>query len=691
MGDASAVAVLRAIVDERPGGEHRPQQEALVEAVETALADREHLLVQAGTGTGKSLGYLIPAVLSGKRIVVSTATKQLGEQLVLADLPMLATLLPKIADRDLTYAIIKGRSNYACQAKVDELRPAELPPLLEVEEPPEALALFEVERPPPPPTPVLLTAAAKTVLDDLLDWAQATTTGDRSEAPQSVTDLMWREVSTDTAGCPGAHVCSFGATCFTEKARREAKNAQIVVTNHALVAQDLGNPTAILGDWDAVVFDEAHELVDVLSEAWASVIAPMALHATVGIAGRRLSRDDESDTGHLVVEQLQADLDTLSGRLSALDPGLLVRLPDDVKAALTDVAHGLTDLSTRLDETPPTGEDKNRHDAAARNAELVRTARGAAAALLSDDGQRVRWLRRGRRENGPGELVSAPLWVGPELVRRLGERTLVATSATLTVAGRFEPVAQSLGLLSPRPVADADEPAEPRRWTGLDVGTPFDYDKQAILYVPDPKRFPAPIGRDRTEHTAAVLEELTQLVRAAGGRTLALFTTTAGATQAAEHLRRTIDTPVLAQGDAPVGQLVQRFAEDEPTTLCGTMGLWHGVDVPGASLSCLVLDKLPFAPMDDPLMAARRSATDDAGRDGFTEVFVANATVKITQGVGRLIRTSTDRGVVAVLDTRVRTKGYGRLVLQSLPPMRLMSDLDLVTGALRRLTGTAPS
>ncbi|NAZ87861.1 helicase C-terminal domain-containing protein, partial [Kineococcus indalonis] len=231
-------------------------------------------------------------------------------------------------------------------------------------------------------------------------------------------------------------------------------------------------------------------------------------------------------------------------------------------------------------------------------------------------------------------------------------------------------------------------PAEPRGVDVLDVGTPFDHERQAILYVP-PAGFPAPAGPERTAHTAAVLRELTALVRAAGGRTLALFTTTRAARDAAAHLRAAVTTPVLVQGEAPTARLVQEFAAVEESTLCATMGMWQGVNVPGPSLSCVVMDKVPFAPLDDPLLSARREAADAAGRDGFTEVHVAAAAVALAQGAGRLVRTSTDRGVVAVLDPRLRTKAYGPLLLASLPEgMRRFSDLEVVTGALTRLVAT---
>jgi ATP-dependent DNA helicase DinG len=689
--ERNAVAALRALVDSRSGGEHRPQQEALAAAVERALDAGEHALLQAGTGTGKSLGYLIPAAMSGKRVVIATATKQLGEQLMQTDLPTVARLLPTVTGRSFSYRIVKGRHNYLCKARVAEVEHLGEQEAARDEPPEESLSLFELASPAPAAAARAFAPVASGVMGRLLDWAQTTVTGDRSEAPAGVTERVWQAVSIDAVGCPGAAGCPFGVPCFTERARRDARSAQIVVTSHALVAQDLRSPSPILGEWDTVVFDEAHQLEEILGGSWAAVVRPAAMRAAVAVAARRLPKGADGERDLILATGLVAEVDALAEQLERLPAGTVADLPEALRQLLDGIAVRLAALRSQVDDAARSAGDEDAAAGLTGAGQAIGDARAAVVAVRADDPTRARWIERDRREGGAGELRSAPLFVGPELVRLLGSRTLVATSATLAVAGDFTPLARTLGLTAATPPEKPGGPERPpRTWTGVDVGTPFDYERQAILYVPDPTTFPAPVGRERTEHTAAVLEELAILVRAAGGRTLALFTTAAAATHAAEHLRRTVHTPVLAQGDAPVGQLVQAFAADESTTLCGTMGLWHGVDVPGSSLSCLVLDKLPFAPMDDPLMAARRRAADLAGHDGFTEVYVANAAVKITQGVGRLIRTSTDRGVVAILDTRLRTKGYGSVILRSLPPMRVFTDRDLVVAALARLAAGQP-
>jgi ATP-dependent DNA helicase DinG len=674
VGDAAtkAVSALRTLIEGRPGGEHRPQQEALAASVADALETGKDLLVQAGTGTGKSLGYLVPVALSGKRVVVSTATKQLGDQLARSDLPTVEHLLPRGAGPEPSYAIVKGRRSYLCRARISELKPAPAAAERTPEPVADELALFDAPFAPPPPSrhptdPV--GRASATPLDRLIAWAEQSTTGDRTDAPAGTTEVVWREVSVDSSGCPGAHRCAFGPTCFSEAARRAARTADIVITNHALVAQDLRSSTPIFGDWDALVLDEGHEVEGVLTEAWAAQVRPAALHAAVALAARRFAQTPEGLPPP--ADGLLGDLDALTVEMQQLRPGELQTLPAVLRALLEAIAAKLLSLGTEL-ESAARGLVDDESTSARGSVQLLRESRDAIATLLSDDSSRARWLERARADTGPGELRSAPLWVGPDLRRLRGERTLIATSATLTVGGSFAPFARALGLSG-------------EDWTGLDVGTPFDYRRQAALYIPNPARFPAPVGRDRAEHTAAVLVELTSLVRAAGGRTLALFTTTNAARQAAEHLRHAVTTPVLCQGEAPVGQLIARFGKDDATTLCATMGLWHGVDVPGPSLTCLVLDKIPFAPLDAPVAAARRRSADEAGRDGFAEVYVADAAVKITQGVGRLIRTTTDRGVVAVLDPRLLTKGYGRTILGSLPSLHRTSDLEAVLAMISRI------
>jgi len=306
-------------------------------------------------------------------------------------------------------------------------------------------------------------------------------------------------------------------------------------------------------------------------------------------------------------------------------------------------------------------------------------------AVRTKDREVVRWSDAGRDGN-PGVIRSAPLQVGARFRELVGHRALVATSATACVAGDFEPTAAALGLTGP-PILDSDGDPLIETWTGVDVGSPFDYRSQAILYVP--RHLPEPVGKERADHTAAVLTELTELVLAAGGRTLALFTTTAAARNAAVHLRPKIRQTVLMHGELPAAALAQEFAEDETSVLCVTMGMWHGLNVVGPACTLVVIDKIPFMPMDDPLAAARRAQVDSEGRSGFREVFVNQAALMLTQGAGRLIRARDDRGVVAILDPRLHTKSYGSLMLRSLPPMWRTTDPELVRDALARLDAQA--
>ena len=672
-----AIDFLRLIVEQRAGGEVRPQQETMVNAVEQAITNREHLIVQAGTGTGKSLGYLIPAITTnGSRVVISTATKQLGEQLVQTDLPTLAALLPKIGGKTFTYALIKGRNNYVCVNKIQEMN------VLESQEPDQGItdALFDIEtqrKSAKAPTKSDITA-----LNKLLKWADETETGDRSEAPV-VSDLVWDEVSTNSAGCPGRSTCNFGNECFTEKAREKAREANVVVANHALVAQDLRAPSPMLGDYDILITDETHELESYLSSAWGHEVTPNGMKRNIALAARKLPRGDTAtDASNRAVKVID-DLDALTDMLMEIEPGLLPVLPENINGLLIEINSKLAFIATTFDiaaerstGTPASAEHKSA-------AGKIREVHDAVAAVLTSGEGSVRWLEAGR-DKRTASLKVAPLWIGPTLMTHLGSKTLIATSATITVGGSFDPMIATLALNEKIRVDGEEELREPRAYNAVDVGTPFDYAKQAMLYIPDSK-FPAPIGADRQAHTDAVLDEVTLLVKAAGGRTLALFTTTAGAKRAAEHLRRNVKTPILAQGEAPPGQLLKQFEDIETSTLCATMGFWHGVNIPGPSLSVVTIDKLPFAPMNDPLASARRDAVDKAGGNGFTEVYVNGATIMLAQGVGRLIRNATDKGVVAILDTRLTSKSYSQMMLRSLPPMRVFRDREVVIGALERI------
>ncbi|SDQ04330.1 ATP-dependent DNA helicase [Quadrisphaera sp. DSM 44207] len=674
---ADAVALLHRLVAARPDGQVRPEQERMVRAVEEALRRSRHLLVQAGTGTGKTLGYLVPAVAAGGRVVVSTATKQLGERIVGEDLPLLADLLSATGGPQLSYALLKGRQNYLCR-----LRVAEIAELERAEEAAPA-ALFDV----PAPAASRPSGQDAAGLARLLEWARRTSTGDRSEAP-AATERAWAQVSTDAAGCVGAAVCPFARECFAERARAAARSADVVVTNHAQVAQDLRSPAPLLGSYDVLVLDEAHEVEASLSTAWGSAVEPAALARAAALAARRLPRGQRGAAGREAARAAGADLEALARALGDVEPGLLPALPAPVADLLGAAARRLGALASALEAEAPAPGGAARAAVERRGAAASAAAAAAAlGAVLAVGCDGVRWLETG--PDGSPVLRVAPLEVGPLLVQALGERTLVATSATLSVAGSFDPVVQRLGLAAPLTGEDG-EPRPPRGVDAVDVGSPFDHDRQAMLYVP-PAHFPAPAGAERGRHGEAVLDELAALVAAAGGRTLALFTSRRAAVEAAARLRSRVGTPVLVQGEAPASALVRAFAEDEASTLCATMGFWHGVDVPGPSLSCVVMDKIPFPPVDHPLMAARRTAADRAGRDGFAEVYVASASTMLAQGAGRLVRTAADRGVVAVLDPRLRTKAYGATVRATLPPMRQFSDRSVVEAALARLTGASSS
>lgn len=687
-GAVDALSLLKAHVAEN-GGEHRPQQEQMVEAVEQSLHVRRHLLVQAGTGTGKSLAYLFPLAVSGQRAVIATATNQLSEQLLRHDLPQVSRTLAAQSGESLSFALLKGRNNYACLAKVSEMRQLDAQAAAIGDGAGED-ALFEMDSPSSSPgSRSGLARQAKLdsrALAGLLDWVESTQTGDRSEAP-AVPDRVWGQVSTSSADCPGASACPFGEQCFTERARATARSSRIVVTNHALLAQDIRaahsatregtSLNSVFGQHSGLVVDEAHDFPDAITSALSVEVDPRSVSKFLSRAAKFVSPDSSSAIG-----KARQDLEAFTDVLRHVPPGPLA---DD--AMPQEPADLMAALALRL-----VGIHAVLADEAKAATRLERPKRAAGILVLADQAQElarmfglarsvpqgwVRWVENDRRDGTP-VLRIAPIEVGESLGEALAGRTIIATSATLTLGSDFGPLSRRLGLTAG---GDCET---------LDVGSPFDYPSQGMLYVPG-SGFPEPVGRERTEHTAAVLDELVALVNAAGGRTLALFTTTAGAQRAAERLRREFPgINVLAHGDAPADVLVRRFSEDETSVLCATMGLWQGVSVEGGSCSLVVIDKVAFPPVDDVLTVARRSSVDAQGRDGFTEVIVAQAAMSLAQGVGRLIRTRTDRGVAAILDPRLRSKGYGRTLLGSLPDFRPYSDRAVVVAALERLTGGLP-
>lgn len=682
---ARALCVLDAVIAARSGAEDRPAQHQMTELVARAAASREPLVVQAGTGIGKSLAYLCGAVGAGARFVVSTATKQLSDQLVESDVPVVAKVSRPITGRPLVAVALKGRANYLCLAKVDELRAldAQAPPAVSEE----ALDLG-IEVPAPlldPIKPTKPTSADLRDLNELLRWAQNPGTGDRSLAP-AAPDRVWWQVSMDSAGCPGARACAFGEECLSEAARVAAREADLVVVNHALLAADLVSPSPLFDDRDLIVVDEVHELEGYLSSAWGHEISAGAVERIVGGAARRVPASRPQANG--VAQAILADSAALASALLEVDSEIVeTKLPASIDGPLASLRQHCAELAAELDaQLKELGPNAGVDGAPLQSArgQLVELAESCEA-LRTVDPAVVRWSSSGR-DGGPGLLEAAPLEVGRKFRELIGNRGLVATSATAAVAGDFAPIATVLGLDQASAIDQLDDEGPLIvDWQAEDVGTPFDYRSQAILYVP--RDIPEPIGKDRTEHTAAVLTELTELVLAAGGRTLALFTTTAAARNAGEYLAKRLPMTVLTHGELPAAALAEEFAEDETSVLCATMGMWAGLDVPGAACTLVVIDKIPFAPMNDPLSYARRANADKAGRNGFREVFVNQASLLLTQGAGRLIRTSTDRGVVAILDPRLHSKGYGSIMLRSLPPMWRTDDPDMVRQSLRRLAG----
>ena len=668
--DLPGVAELLEAAVTAVGGARREGQDTMADAVRKALTTGEHLAVQAGTGTGKSLAYLVPAIrhaiAKDTTVVISTATIALQRQLVDRDLPRVAKALKPLLGRAPSFAILKGRRNYLCLNKLHG--PDDVDPEDELFDP------FQV-------------SAMGRAVKRIHDWADDTQTGDRDELVPGVPDSTWRQVSVSARECIGVSKCPVGEECFAERAKHEAGRADIVVTNHALLAIDAMEGRQVLPEHDVVVIDEAHELVDrVTGVATAELSA-----GTVTIAARRLGK---------LVDQAVADRLAEAGEgigaiFDDLPNSRWEAMPQPAAGALTALANAAADAKSSLGSERREDPDAaaGRKIALAGLEEIADTATRLLGAFSEPDPAKRRdvvWLG----EQGPDSsrhkvLHVAPLWVGGLLRERLfGRSTVVLTSATLTLGGTFDALARQWGLPPEEKVAAAKAEKDPvpdpdaPRWSGIDVGSPFVHAKSGILYVA--KRLPPP-GRDGLPQ--AYLEEIAGLVEAAGGRTLGLFSSMRAAKQATEALRGKLSTPLLCQGDDSTMLLVKRFAEDEPTTLFGTLSLWQGVDVPGPSLSCVIIDRIPFPRPDDPLVAARQKATDSRGGNGFLTVSATHAALLLAQGAGRLLRGMDDRGVVAILDPRLATARYGGFLRASLPPFWPTDDREVVHAALRRLRG----
>ncbi|TCC16290.1 MULTISPECIES: ATP-dependent DNA helicase [Kribbella] len=646
-------------------GQTRPGQVEMAQAVDTAMHDGSHLLVQAGTGTGKSLGYLVPALLHAiedRRVVVSTATLALQSQLVDRDVPALLDATEKLLPRRPVYAIQKGRNNYACLHRIREGAPDDDGMLVDV--PPSG----EVGR----------------QVVELRDWAEQQLAdgeaGDRDHAP-SHQYQAWQQVAISARECLGAQKCPYGEECFAEKAKEHARKADIVITNHALLSIDAFENRTVLPEHDVVIVDEAHELPARVTGAAGDELSPQMVERAAK-RGRRFVDDDKADDLIDASDALRAALDgTREGRIEPSNAPVL-----EAAALVRDAARGMySDLNKKSDDKDDDPDGAKRQSKGAVK-EIFDVAERVAALSDAD----VVWMTD--RDRYGRELRIAPLTVAGllrELVLR--DRTAVLTSATLTLGGDFDAIARQVGLRPADKLADDDEMPElddaeekgPLPWRGLDVGSPFEYEKQAILYVA--KHLPAPhrdgLGKKQ-------FEEIIDLITAAGGRTLGLFSSRRAAEAATAAVREATDLKVLCQGDAQLGELAREFVEDPETSLFGTLSLWQGIDVPGSTCNLVIIDRIPFPRPDEPLMAARQRAVDEAGGNGFMSVAATHAGLLLAQGTGRLIRRSSDRGVVAILDPRIVTQRYGAFLRASLPPMWPTADREKVLGALKRLQTT---
>ena len=616
-------------------GESRAGQRTLTEAVADAIRGGHHLVAEAPTGSGKSLAYLAPAVASGLKVVVATSTIALQSQLVSKDLPA----LQRSIDLPFTFALLKGRSNYLCLAK---LRAAGAPD-----------ALFE--------QPVSLGFTEH--LERLRKFAKTSETGDRTEVDDDITNPSWAAVSCTSVECPGKADCADGADCFAELARERAQGAQILVVNHALYCAHLASEGKVLPDHDVVIIDEAHSFAENATNAFAGEIPTDALNRLAGMLGRA---GVEKSLADRVADAGKALGDAIEKRQGAID----MSRDTELATMLASAAERLAQANGKLDKSD---------DYAKRTAQLALGRLEVLRRLAAPEANDVVWvdtIGRTRR------LRVAPVEPGEIIGRRMLEfQPVIAVSATLGGQPPFSSIALQLGF---------HPSSEPGAWRGRDddgrlmsdagrgyvpLQTPssFDWKEQGILYVG--KDLPDP-GRARTEWLEAAGERLCALVNAAGGRALVLCTSHANVAHFAEVLRSRTTHEVLAQGDADSGRLTRSFLEDETSVLVGTRSFWGGIDAAGVACVLVAIDKIPFPVPDDPLHAARRARAVDRDLDPFFTVDIPAAALVLAQGAGRLIRRRSDRGVVAVFDSRLAKRQYKTQLLAAMPPLRRSIDLE---------------
>ena len=644
------------------GGQPREGQIEMAEAVANALSDRHHLLVQAGTGTGKSLAYLVPALVHGKKVLVATATLALQRQLVERDLPRLKGALEKELGRELTFAVYKGVGNYLCLQKMNS-----------AEADPDGEVLLEIGT---------LEKDAKR----LRAWAETPgVSGDRDDAPD-VDRRVWYANSVSGRECIGKDDCAYGSQCFAVNAKAKAQTADVVVTNHTLLAIEIVDSHPILPERDAVILDEAHEFMDRTTQAVTEELTAARVERAAKMAKKHLP-GKASDAFAKAADNFAEALNDFAADVRN-DPTKAGRLPE-LPAQLEAPIRKVKETSSAVVALINADSDVIDPDSMAERARVkgaTNEVQQTATKMLKPSGHQVMWF-----EPTYSTLYLAPLSVSQVLrANLLTDTPVIATSATLSVGKSFDSIAKSIGFVVG---GSEDEDSEDEFEAGeidpanvqmLDVGSPFDFAKQGALYLP--KHIPEP-GRDGPSKEA--LTELAELIDAAGGRTLALFSSWRGVEMADEYLRKVLaelEIPIITQkrGDS-VGTLVERFAKDPKSILLGTISLWQGIDVPGPACTLVAIDRIPFPRPDEPVMSARAAEADAAGGSGFMQVSLPRAALLLAQGTGRLIRSIDDRGVVAILDSRIVTKRYGSVLLNSMPPFWRTSDGAVIRESLKRL------
>lgn len=684
------VAALLEAAVQALGGAPRAGQQKMAQAVAQALRKERHLAVQAGTGTGKSLAYLVPAiahaVATDSTVIISTATIALQQRLVGSDLPLLAQALEPVLGHKPTFAIFKGRGNYVCLNRLSQ----------EGYEPVDPVSAASQAEGPARQAPRSTDAAAEgtgsaagdsdagagasglfekkdvsrtyAMVKRVAEWCESSETGDRDQLDPGVPNEVWSKVSVSSRECLGASRCHFGSVCFAERAKQQARSVHIVVTNHTMLAIDAMSDAEILPEHSAIIVDEAHELDSRITNAATSTLSPTALNLAASRATALGAEEKEVRLKELADGWKQESLPV--GRWTEMDQprsGFLKALKDALWAVKEAVGRAPADEAQQ--DPVKHGERLSLvnhllelHDAIVRILQVFDTENPAEY----DD---VVWLNHS--ELAGDSLNVAPLAIEGLLSARLfAKNTVVLTSATLTIGGNFNAMAAQWGL-----------PAG--SWDSLDAGTPFDPAKAGILYVA--QHLPEP-GRDGLAEQT--VKEMQELIMAAGGRTLGLFSSRRAAEQAAQALRLRLPFDVYVQGEDSTSVLVRKFSKEENSVLLGTLSLWQGVDVPGKSCSLVLIDRIPFPRPDDPLMQARKEAADAQRGNGFMAVSATHAALLMAQGAGRLLRHTTDRGVVAVLDSRMATKRYGSFFRNSLPPFWYTTSPETVRGALQRVVAS---